>query len=214
MADNVPITPGTGRNVASDQVTYSGDVADVQLVRVVSVTGAEGSKTVTDSPPNAGDVPHDTADTGNPVKMGFKAEASLAGATLVADADRTDGYADLDGVQIVKAFAPFGDLLSERVTNTDGASTALSTFGATASARNIITYIVVHNSSTANAFIDFRDGTAGTVMLTLPLPAGGGAMFQPCVPLRQTTANTALAYDVSAATTTVYISVGGFKSKA
>jgi hypothetical protein len=50
MADNFPQTPGSGRNVASDQVTYSGDTADVQLVRLVNTTGAEGSRVVTDKP--------------------------------------------------------------------------------------------------------------------------------------------------------------------
>lgn len=48
MADNFPQTPGSGRNVATDQVTYSGDTADVQLVRPVWVSGAEGSRTVLD----------------------------------------------------------------------------------------------------------------------------------------------------------------------
>lgn len=50
MADNFPLTPGTGRSVATDQVTYSGDTADVQLIRVVSTTGTEGSRTVIDKP--------------------------------------------------------------------------------------------------------------------------------------------------------------------
>lgn len=46
MADNFPITPGTGRNAATDEVTFSGDTADVQIVRPAHVAGAEGSKTV------------------------------------------------------------------------------------------------------------------------------------------------------------------------
>lgn len=46
MADNFPLTPGSGRNAATDEVTYSGDTADVQLVRPVLTTGTEGSKTV------------------------------------------------------------------------------------------------------------------------------------------------------------------------
>lgn len=50
MADNFPLTPGSGRNAATDQVTYSGDTADVQLVRLVGVTGSEGSKTVVEPP--------------------------------------------------------------------------------------------------------------------------------------------------------------------
>lgn len=48
MADNFPITPGTGRNAATDEVTHSGDTADVQVVRPAHVTGSEGSKTVVD----------------------------------------------------------------------------------------------------------------------------------------------------------------------
>lgn len=45
MADNATL-PATGQAVATDEVTYSGDTAQVQLVRVVTVAGAEGSKTV------------------------------------------------------------------------------------------------------------------------------------------------------------------------
>ncbi len=54
MADNVTLNPGTGGPlVAADEVSYSGDTANVQLVRVVSVTGAEGSKTVDGTDPMA-----------------------------------------------------------------------------------------------------------------------------------------------------------------
>lgn len=47
MADNVALNVGSGgKNAATDEATYSGDTAQVQLVRVVHVIGAEGSKTV------------------------------------------------------------------------------------------------------------------------------------------------------------------------
>lgn len=48
MTDNTLLPPATGgtRFAATDEATYSGDLANVQLVRVVEVTGAEGSKTV------------------------------------------------------------------------------------------------------------------------------------------------------------------------
>jgi hypothetical protein len=47
MTDNVRLNPGaTGELMATDEVAYSGDTAQVQLVRVVTVTGAEGSKVV------------------------------------------------------------------------------------------------------------------------------------------------------------------------
>lgn len=48
MSDNtgLALTPGSTRSAATDEVTYSGDVAHVQLVKIVEVAGAEGSKTV------------------------------------------------------------------------------------------------------------------------------------------------------------------------
>lgn len=47
MTDNVRLNLGAaGDLAATDEVAYSGDTAQVQLVRVVGVTGTEGSKTV------------------------------------------------------------------------------------------------------------------------------------------------------------------------
>lgn len=52
MADNE--LTGTGKAVATDKVTYSGDAdQNVQLTRIVQVTGSEGSKTVVDLPGDA-----------------------------------------------------------------------------------------------------------------------------------------------------------------
>lgn len=45
MADNVALPP-SGTNAATDEVTYSGDTAQVQLMRLVHVSGAEGSKVI------------------------------------------------------------------------------------------------------------------------------------------------------------------------
>lgn len=163
---------------------------------------------------SAGDVSHDSADSGNPVKIGAKAETSPKGITLVADADRTDLLADQDGMLMVKLYTSGADQISERVSNTDGASTAFSTFDNTAGTRNYITSVTIHNShSTTNGYVDFRDGTAGSILWTFPAPANGGVTHNFSPPLRQPTAATALAFDASAAISTIYISVAGFKSK-
>jgi hypothetical protein len=53
MADNRDLASLTG-NCAADEVTYSGDTAVVQLMRLVGVTGSEGSKTVTEVMGTAG----------------------------------------------------------------------------------------------------------------------------------------------------------------
>lgn len=160
-----------------------------------------------------GTVAHDAADSGAPVKVGAKAESAVSTATMVADGDRTDLYADIDGVLIVRSDRPLGDLLSERLSNTDGSSTASTVFGATASTRNVITGYSVYNASATAGYLDFRDGTAGSILWTVPLPATGGANFAIPSGIFRTTANTALAIDVSAALTTVYVSITGFKSK-
>lgn len=197
----------SGAAVSGNPVLVAG--SDGTNARTVKVT-ADGT-VIADV---EGNVAHDTADSGNPVKIGAKAENSLAGITLVADGDRTDTYADLDGVLVTKPLTTYADIIVTRVSNTDGASTAFAAFGAVANTRNFISTITVYNSSTTNGYVDLRDGTAGTIIYTIPLPALGGATINFPVPLRQPTANTALAFDVSAAITTIFISAVGFQSKA
>jgi hypothetical protein len=163
-----------------------------------------------------GGIAHDGIDSGNPVKVGAKASATLSDDTMVANADRIDLTGDLDGALYVRN-VPLGDLIFEATSNTDGASTAFSNFGATASTRSYITSITAFRTDTATtlAYIDFRDGTGGSVIYRVPLPPSGGVTINNGGnPLFYTTANTALAYDVSSALTTIYISVTGFKSKA
>lgn len=162
-----------------------------------------------------GAVAHDGADSGNPVKVGAKCSLTLSDDTIVANADRTDLTSDGDGALLVRPQFPLGDLISERVSNTDGSSTASTNFGAVASTRSYITAYSIFrtDAGTTPIYVDFRDGTGGSVLWSVVLPPNGGANLASAVPLFRTSANTALAFDVSAATTTVYLSYSGFKSK-
>jgi hypothetical protein len=107
-------------------------------------------------------------------------------------------------------------LISERTSNTDGASTAFTNLGALASNFNYVYALSVFRTDvgTTPIYIDFRDGTAGSVLYSVVLPPNGGAVIANSwdSPLFRTSVNTALAYDLSAATTTVFISVSGFRS--
>ena len=162
-----------------------------------------------------GGTPHDSVDSGCPVKMGGKAIADLAGATMVAAADRANFVSDLDGAQIVRPLTTISNSLKERGSTTANTEVTSTVFGATASAKNCITTIAVFNmSATVSTYVDIKDGASGTIMFSLPLPAGGGAVVNFPVPLVQTTANTALVWQVAVAATTVYMSLIGFKSKA
>jgi hypothetical protein len=203
-----------GADLATE-ATLSTIDTDTGNIATSTSTMAGWDNAVGDGASVSGDVAHDSADAGEPVKVGFKAESSPKGITLVADGDRTDGYADLDGIQIVKIGTSGADLISERVSNTNGTSTAFTNFDATASTYNYVTAITVYNSSATDGYVDIRDGTAGSVLYTIPLPTLGGAVLaNGGSPLFKSSANTALAYDVSGALTTVYISMTGYKSKA
>ncbi len=143
----------------------------------------------------------------------LKAVGSLATAAISTTNGRPDVVGDLDGAQIVRLNFPLGDLKTDRITDTAGTSVPSTVFTAVASTRNYVTAISVYNSSAAAGYIDFRDGAAGAVLWTMPLPAGGGAVLSDPTGMFKTTANTAVAYDVSAALPTVYVSVSGFASK-
>jgi hypothetical protein len=119
MADNT-LQDGSDL-IATDEVTHSGDTADVQLFRPVHVTGAEGSKTVVDlttvlgAMKVAGDITHDTGDQGAPVKIGGKANAA-APADVSANNDRVEAWFLRNGAQMVGVQAA-GALIGGDATN-------------------------------------------------------------------------------------------------
>lgn len=224
------VTPGTAAGhlgKAEDAAHSSGDTGVMMLaVREAAVTDLSAGNTDGDYEPlqvdasgrlwthPADSVAHDAVDAGNGLKVTAKAVSATSGVTLVSSADRTDLFADLDGTLLSRNQVPLGDLLSVRVSNTDGADTAFTVFDNAAGKRNYITSVTVHNAhASTNGFVDLKDGVGGAILWTFPLPATGGATHNFNPPLRQTSAATALSFDVSAAISTIYLSVNGFKSK-
>lgn len=203
VSGTVTANLAAGTNAIGKLAANSGvDIGDVDVTSAVITGGA---------------VAHDATDSGNPIKIGYKAETSPKGITLVADGDRTDAYADADGLMLAKLNTTGADLISERVSNTDGNSTAFTNFAAVASTKAYVTAFSVFrtDAGTTPIYVDFRDGTGGSVLWSAVIPPNGGSNNPAyCGPaLFHTSANTALAYDVSAATTTVFISVSGYYSK-
>lgn len=158
-----------------------------------------------------GSVAHDAVDANNPVKVGAKATTALSGLTLVGNADRTDLYAGVDGVQITRPHCNLEDIVSGVAAITDGSST--SVIGAQGSGiKTYVTEVIIANSSASNVTVDLRDGTGGSVKMTLSAPANGGSHKTLSTPL-PFSANTAVAADPSAAASTVTVTLLGFKSK-
>jgi len=161
-----------------------------------------------------GGVAHDSADSGNPYKIGAKATTALSGLTLVADADRTNLYAGVDGVLLVRPHTNLESQSQEYKTNTDGASTAMTSgFAAPGAGKRLyLTTLILTNSSASYITVDIRDGSAGSVLATFPVPANSGCVCNLPVPIKFS-ANTAAAFDGSAAATTLSVTMIGFVSK-
>ena len=199
--NGVAVTMGNGASGTGVQrVTIANDSTGI-LAGVTTVTTLT---TLT-----GGGVAHDSADSGNPHKIGAKAVASISGVTLVTAADRTDLYAGLDGVQITRPHCNLEDIVSGNATNTDGTSTQCIAAGG-AGIKHYITSVVLCNTSATNITVDIKDGS--TVKVSIPVPANSGAIFNPPVPIPGSAA-TAWNFDPSAAATTVTCSMIGFKSK-
>lgn len=119
--------------------------------------------------------------------------------------------AESTGVQIVRPHALLADRVSDRAAITDGSSTSVVAAQGSG-VRFCATTIVVSNSSATNVTVDIRDGTAGSVLMTIPAAANmGGGVIPLEMPLC-TSANTIFAADPSAAASTVTISAVGFKT--
>lgn len=201
----VVLTTGTasiGRLAANAGVTIGAvEIASAQTLGTVTTVA-----TLTGS-----GIAHDSADSGNPHKIGAKATTSLSGLTLVASGDRTDLFAGVDGVVITRPHCNLEDIVTGQAAITDGSST--SVIAAAGSGIKIyITEVIIANSSSTNVTVDLRDGTAGSVKGTFSAPANGGSHKTLSTPL-PFSANTIVAADPSAAASTVTVTLIGFKSK-
>lgn len=192
--------------VSGQTLAFNAGAASASTIRVVSasddpiITAIEGN------------VAHDDPDSGNGSKIAAKAKAGLSGVTLVAGNDRTDVHAGLDGALIIRPHCGLEDIVSGVAEITDGASTSIIA-SAGAGIKNYITTAIVSNTSATAVEVDLRDGAAGTVKATLPVPANtSGVVCNLPVPLPFSAA-TAVCADPSSAQSTITVTLIGFKSK-
>jgi hypothetical protein len=210
---SLPSIPAGTNNIGDVDIASiaAGDnnIGNVDIVTMPNVTLAAGTNTNE----VVGDVAHDAAAAGNPVLIAGRATNNIEGLTQVAAADASYITTDLNGCVVVRPYTTLEEVIQERVADTGGTSTNFTNFAAGgAGIRNFVTSVTIWNSAATDGFVDLRDGSAGSVIATIPAPQTGGAHVTFPVPLR-TSANTALAYDVSGAISTVYITVVGFQAR-
>lgn len=174
--------------------TTRGRYATVTASNAVKVDGSAVTQPVsmaTNTP--VGNVAHDSADSGAPIKTGGRARTSEI--TAVANDDRVDSVHDVTGKQIVLPYANPENFVSGAITTSMTGTTSTSLVAAPgAGLRNYITTIIVTNAhATVGTDVAIQDGSGGTTLMTIPAAAVyGGAVINLPVPLRQPTANTAI----------------------
>lgn len=213
MAANISVTPGSGKDVLTDEVGGF-QIQGVKVFYGNSTTGVRAAV-------GAGAV-----DTGTPRYTHASDDPLVTAAGAVADAAWSSGSGSI--IAILKAIAgqalsavaqavfplPTTPVSGLTAAMTSTTSTAVTGVGAASGKNNYITGIVVGNShATVGTFVELQDGSGGTTFFTLPAAAVyGGATFEPTTPIKQPTANTALYAKNTTTGANVIVSVVGFQA--
>lgn len=176
-------------------VAGTANIGDVDVLTLPSIpTGANTIGAVT------GTVAHDAADSGNPQKIGFKAN-SAEPASISAVNDRVDAWGDEKGRLVVMPFHPKPDGPATLTLTSTTATDIVAAPGV--SLQIVVTLLVMSNTSAIGVRCDIRDGT--TVKFSVFLAASGGGAVIPISPGWRIASNTALTAQLGAAVTDVRI---------
>jgi hypothetical protein len=123
-----------------------------------------------------GNVAHDAADSGNPLKVGAVAIAHGTNPTAVTAADRTNLYANRAGIPFVIGGHPNVITRSATIDDGDGAQTNASLLTVSAGSKIVITSISATCSSSNSGSVAVRIGF-GAATLTAASEAGAAGIL-------------------------------------
>lgn len=191
MADNIDITPGTGKTVATDEIAGSKHVQYVKLMdgTADSATPVVYSSTLGFITNPSGNVAHGATDSGNPVKVGAKYSST---APTLADGQRSNLYVDVNGfLKVMLASLLAGEDLTNNVIGVQNKPLAVSTYtwnnshqisspttkvSVKASAGNVFSVYVTNENAATRWFQLHRKATAPAATdvpyIALKIPAG------------------------------------------
>lgn len=177
----------TADEVLSLALDVTANALDVVIASGAAVMGTVGIDQTTPGSTNAvvatGNVAHDGADSGNPVKVGGRAVA--ASGSNVASNDRTDFITDNTGRHIIHPYAP-RDVGVQGLTAaiTDTTSTQILP-SAGASLRNYVTTLQVINShATVGTLVNILDAGGATLWTVYAPPLSSSPPIQFPMPLK------------------------------
>lgn len=215
LANNVvqldPTTglPAGGATSATLQYTDGGG-SPVPVTEVLPLPVEQAALSDVDKPLVAGTVAHDGVDSGNPVKIGGKARTTNP--TAVADGDRVDGAFDKLGRQLVVLGQPRELRANQTALITSStAETTILTAGA-AGVFHDLTHLIIANESATDVYVDIRDDTAGSIVMTIAVKAGATGGFTAAKSYTQTTAAKNWTAQCSASVASVRVTVQADKN--
>lgn len=156
----------------------------------------------------AGDVAHDAADSGNPVKIGGK--ALTADPSVVTTADRVNALFDKIGRPVVAPYALPENFVSGVTSDiTDTSSTQLIAAQAAGIKTYLTTITIMNSHATVGTWVNVLDNATSKFSIYCAAAGGGGSITLP-VPLVGTAAT---AWNVQCVTTgaNVRASAAGYK---
>lgn len=158
------------------------------------------------------DIAHDDAASSRGPQGMLEAVSDMSANTAVADGDAVRQVGDLLGRSISAGPCDRAARVRSVTTITDGSSTSAISAGGAGIYLEVWDVIIANSSATA-VTVDIRDGTAGSVLATFPVPANtAGVVHRFSVPLTGS-ANTAVAVDPSASATSIITTLSGCKVK-
>ncbi|NTW89584.1 MAG: hypothetical protein HGB37_01555 [Candidatus Moranbacteria bacterium] len=221
----VPVAGGSATTSATSAGQWYGMVPTVYFrIRVSAYTSGTRTATVllstqpivgllnTVSASINGNAGHDAVDSSNPVKVGGR--AGSADRAAVANADRVDAMFDLLGKQVMVALGVRAQMVQMPLILT---TTTETTLLAAAGAGVYVdpSWMMFTNTSASAVRVDIRAATAGTVLLSVNVPAGETVRIDfSDVPMLQPVANENWTAQLSAAITDLRILAAGVKRTA
>jgi hypothetical protein len=205
-------------------ITVDGTVAATQsgtwnigtLTSITNTVTVSGTVTASNT---AGDVAHDSPDSGNPVKIGFQGETTLP--TAVANGDRANGISDRYGRQLIAHIDP--SMQTWKSAEYTSTQTGTNIWVPTSGNRFIITSLHITTGGTTAGLVTIWGAQTGTTAyvagtdqvffrgsLTPTANATPGAIIQPFHPFYSDTVNDCLKITTSA-NMTIYIQVNGYE---
>lgn len=168
------VTAGAGAVAANTpRVTLASDDPAVVALQIMD----DWDNAASDGASVSGDVAHDAADAGEPVKIGGK--ALTAQPTAVAANDRVNAMFDIYGRQV--ALGTLREMKGNQITTITSSTAETTVVTADATYKLDVYAVFVTNTSATATEVSFKDSTAGTTRFTLSVPANDMRGF--CLPV-------------------------------